>query len=116
MKEILQQIANLLSEDDNEGLALNMHSEGSKLWCVLTALRGPDNNDDGIKRATTAVIRRKVGIREDNSGRAIVNTDSSEYKNTRARLASWFVSSHFLEHAQNAFSALGLKWNEVNEP
>lgn len=29
----------------------------SDLWDVMTALRGPDNEDEDIKRATTEVIR-----------------------------------------------------------
>lgn len=115
MKEILQQIVDLLSEDDGSGLALNTNSEGFKLWSVLTALRGPDNDDEVVKKATTAVIRWKVGIPKDNSGGAVVNADSSEYKNIRVGLTSEFCSPHFLVHVQNAFTALGLEWSGVNE-
>lgn len=32
-------------------------NEKAALWDVLTALRGPDNDDKDIKRATTEVIR-----------------------------------------------------------
>lgn len=33
--------------------------EGRKLWLVLTALRGPDNNDCDLKAKTTEIIRSK---------------------------------------------------------
>ena len=35
----------------------NRTDEASKLWDILTALRGPDDTDLSLKEATTAVIR-----------------------------------------------------------
>ena len=39
-------------------------AEAAKLWWVLTALRGPDNDSNRTKTATTCVIRDAVGLRE----------------------------------------------------
>lgn len=38
--------------------AHTIDGEGGKLWDVLTALRGPDNEDVELKLTTTAPIRR----------------------------------------------------------
>lgn len=44
---------------------LNLHDRDSKmLWAVLTALRGPDNeNEHDLKEETTARIRNAVGLK-----------------------------------------------------
>lgn len=94
------------------------------LWDVLTALRGPDyeNVSYKTKDATTGVIRYAllgafagVGGLDPHTRhlhRAIFGPDREEYVKIRDEMRV----SHFCYHARSAFTALGLKWNEVNEP
>lgn len=46
--EMLDQIDEFLARGD---------AESARLWSILTALRGPDSEDEDIKLNTTAVIR-----------------------------------------------------------
>ena len=98
-------------------------TQSRKLWAVLTALRGPDSDDNYDKHATTAVIRHAIGLQQRVAG-AIVNADSAENAQTRTdrfpimvdhwghvALKSW---SHFSFHAKHAFDVLGLAWDKDN--
>ena len=88
---------------------LNDNPEGHKLWCVLTALRGPD--DGKGKNATTAVIRHAIGIKY--SIFATVLPDDEIAATFRKQTNLDF---HFACHAKDAFSVLGLNWESVNKP
>lgn len=94
-----------------------------KLWAVLTALRGPDNEHVGQKYSTTAVIRHAAGLRPGVAG-VIVEADNEERANERVaffpvhmmahdnfKLVRW---EHFSRHAKMAFDALGLSWTTNN--
>ena len=119
----------LLNEID-EYLAYN---EGAKkLWDVLTALRGPDNENsyaaNGMKNATTAVIRftalpktaRTVrsGLTYPYAASIGARIIADEKNNVEARNSTKgrkAVGSHFLAHTYGAFDALGLSMGGVNE-
>jgi hypothetical protein len=82
-------------------------AEKQKVWDILTALRGPDDGDEGLKAVSTEVIRAKVFKR----GLKAVN----EYANVAmpTALIDWDVvnradSSHFHSHIDRAAKALGL--------
>jgi len=103
-------------------LFLNGSRDGKKLWGILTALRGPD--DDGLqaKWATTAVIRHAIGlngyINEDEGYHFTENADEPAFVGVRKRIyngAGSAHSIHFIDHAMAAFDALGLEWNKVNK-
>lgn len=90
------------------------------LWFILSALRGPDSNPidkidediSRIKRATTAVIRWKLGL---NQYYFSSNPDNSDLLNIRLTADfKTLVGGHFTQHAKNAFNALGLDWYKVN--
>lgn len=94
--------------------------ETRALWDVLTALRGPDNEDKNIKRATTQVLRWKLLGKDPNmnifSG-SFVGPDDEGSRRLRIFLSGpsgAIELSHFRVHAKRAFAALGLKWGEVN--
>lgn len=105
--------------------------EHKKLWAVLTALRGPDEEtireESGymVKAVTTGVIRGRVlGLSCDAvRAYASVFADSArEAREIRLKvMPEWFLrgdykrTHHFLVHARNAFDALGLKWDENND-
>jgi hypothetical protein len=57
-------------------------TQSIKLWAVLTALRGPDSNNNDEKYSITAVIRHAIGLRAYVAG-AIVSADSAEHATTR---------------------------------
>lgn len=79
-----------------------------ELWRVLTALRGPDSDDMGIKVTTTMVIRR-----------AAFPKTAKEYQKTRNSAGGAMYASdeqpfvpagdgHFRNHAEGAQEVLGL--------
>lgn len=86
--------------------------ERRKLWNVLTALRGPDNQDRESKLACVSLIRRAV------AGQSFVDFggynrfDSEEDVEIRRRMPE----SHFQQHMRWAFAALDLYWHKVNDP
>lgn len=110
MEEMLKLISDFLKRNDGES---------EILWDVLTALRGPDDENENDKRATTEVIRYRLfgnAGRESSDGQRNLNgclygPDSESYVKIRERLPP----SHFKGHAKKAFDALGLSWREVNE-
>ena len=91
-----------------------------QIWNILSALRGPDSENWGIgireKSATTAIIRHKVfGATLENSSVGVSShPDRQDYADYRK--TDNFISSHFSSHTKEAFSALNLKWSEVNTP
>lgn len=93
-------------------------TQGRKeIWDILTGLRGPDyeGNSWTDKRATTAVIRSEVfGIKNLMDVPADVSGDCDNSVAIRSN-STFSDHSHFKFHAQSAFKALGLKWDEVNE-
>lgn len=99
----LKRIVRFLNKGDRESYCL---------WHVLSALRGPDDGDDYIKRATTAVIRQAIGMKNDTVP-ALVREDSSTSKTKRVEMDDGSYN-HFKCHAISAFRALGLDWDRVN--
>lgn len=88
-----------------------------EMWDILTALRGPDNENSQEKSATTAVIRYMLlgeKTYKTISKLALVHPDSKEKADYRYNYKKGILG-HFGIHAVEAFTALGLKWDEVNE-
>lgn len=88
--------------------------EAKKLWWVLTALRGPDNESVGMKGATTAVIRYAVGLDDEVGNGATVHGDLATGPELRAKLNDNGREYHFKIHNRMAFEALGLSWEDRN--
>jgi hypothetical protein len=86
----------------------------SALWNVLSALRGPDEDDrmEALKCSTTAVIRHAIGLKTDS---LVIGPDEDRAVEVR-KMVEELAPTHFIWHAKNAFSALGLKWAENNHP
>jgi hypothetical protein len=82
-----------------------------QIWHILTALRGPDDENYDLKNATTGLIRKAVFGNIELTLAIVSKKDYTHYVDRR--LSS---SGHFASHAAAAFEALGLKWNEVNTP
>jgi hypothetical protein len=84
--------------------------ERHEVWSILSALRGPDDNNSVLKEATTAVIRRHLlGELADNYGDSFIDSPDS----VKIRISA--TRSHFIDHARLAFAALDLKWGKLNE-
>lgn len=117
-----QQLAELLTTGPNK----------EYVWDIVTALRGPDDDNEKIKLATTAVIRWHTlkltknspsihsygelfkGITENKvfvHNGSFVCPDSDELVEIRL---NYGTHSHFFTHARAAFEALGLNWGSVN--
>lgn len=116
-QQMLLVITQFLSPPENA--AYTVLDDARDLWNILTALRGPDSGDDGLKQATTGVIRymmlgKNAGFPHDDDERnlhgSIFGPDKPEYAEIRKNKNN----SHFLHHAELAFSALGLSWGRVN--
>jgi hypothetical protein len=89
-------------------------SERKGVYDVLTALRGPDNDDWDLKDQTTAVIRyAALGRVALGDAGAIVHRDHPTYALARQNFGALY-EPHFMGHAKLAFAALGLKWNDYN--
>ncbi len=100
-------LLNQIDEEENAGV------EGKRLWCILSALRGPDHDDEGgylRKLLTTSRIRvaafPKTG--HSNYGWTIMGDLSLEplptEKEVHAKLAG--SSLHFRDHVNWAIQAL----------
>jgi hypothetical protein len=104
---------------------LNDNPEGRKLWDVLAALRGPDTSDydHAGKKATTAVIRYAMGLRGVLGKNEFIYTVLPDTKTAAAIRANLWqkeaqeqsaLTGHFVNHAFDAFKALGLDWDSEN--
>lgn len=88
--------------------------ETEKFWDILTALRGPDDENTHVKRATTELIRAAVFGRQ--AGALVYEValidwlDRPEDVEVRDKMQD----SHFRVHAIKAFLALGLNWSSCN--
>lgn len=122
------EIRALLNKLD-EYLANASTEDAGALWFILSGLRGPDYYDDEIKvidadirkSATTAIIRAKAFPLTEKrlNGLAGIgfylpaymrDSDDSGYASNRREMPH----DHFGMHARDAFTALGLKWEETN--
>jgi hypothetical protein len=108
LKQILNQIDNFLTTADRY--------QAQDLWSILTALRGPDSDNDQIKYETTAVIRalafpeaaKTTGQREDSVYQAtlgyMVNTKVTNQDTWLA--VSKLKPGHFRDHIKFALRIL----------
>lgn len=87
------------------------------LWDILTGLRGPDDGSFDSKDATTSVIRGTVFSKQAmrQTGAAMLHPDEESDYHTKARVGR-MNQTHFVQHAKNAFKALGLNWDSSNAP
>lgn len=112
LNNILDQIDNILVQDDQES---------QHLWGILTALRGPDSNGEGvcsIKQNTTSIIRaiafpktaELAKLKNTDIHCANYNTKSLEevinYKRTNYKNIEDRVSSHFMSHIEDAVEGM----------
>lgn len=67
------------------------------LWSILTALRGPDFSDTGVKHRTTTRIRGAIGMNKNFSVGASVDTEPVEAL-TEADKQACHDSWHFIQH------------------
>jgi hypothetical protein len=120
LRRILDKIDDVLmvgyDDPDKEVAAL--------LWDVLSALRGPDTNETSvIKHATTAVLRKVAfpktfdpsTISLVRKQRAIGENDNTNKAELRKEGIDEITGTHFEQHAQQGFRALGLGWYSENE-
>ncbi len=82
------------------------------VWEIVTALRGPDDNNNALKNVTTARLRGAIGLNAGGSTGAIVEFEEPINKN----LDSWVIidelkqshgaAYHFAKHYAHAVQAL----------
>jgi hypothetical protein len=78
-----------------------------ELWFVLSALRGPDSDDEDVKDATANIIRYKLFGRTVIPDTTILTSRNFEGAN---EIRKAIPKGHFKWHAHKAFDVLGLKW------
>ena len=87
-------------------------AEAKLLWDILTALRGPDSNDDDLKAITTAPIRGVIGIKSAGNTGVIVSdarpfgTDLDFYVIVDQLMREHKAQAHFASHYRAAVAAL----------
>lgn len=90
--------------------------EQYNVWAVLSALRGPDDQDIMAKRAWTFRIRKALlGDSAQHFSAPAIGMDSPELHNARTSMINDMKNLHFRTHAQDAFSVLGLNEYAVNQ-
>lgn len=101
---------------DASTTTVEAYDNARQLWWVITALRGPDadNTVENLKKATTAVLRHKVGLKQGVGNGATVRPDNMDNVQTRRDLAQNFEQAHFRTHIGQAFEIMGLQWEEDN--
>jgi hypothetical protein len=105
-KEILDAIDGWAAAADNARGWDTWPKEPTKLWDILSAMRGPDNGDGRLKQATTAVLRGLV-LPHLAGGRADVAGGTLEsVRKTVHYEASQRSDLHFLDHIQFAVNAI----------
>lgn len=91
------------------------YSDGYDLWRVLTALRGPDSDEDALKYQTTSTLRALIGMKdnEGSTGAIVKNYKPLGYneldyiETTRVvRLAFPDSQHHFCNHYALALETL----------
>ena len=95
VEKMLEVLRTLLNNDFIE------IEERRNLWNVLTALRGPDDQDDTVKLACVSQIRRAVAGQSFADFGAYHRFDSEEDANIRSKMET----SHFKLHMHAAFEA-----------
>lgn len=109
-QEFLRILDTFFASTDVEG------EDKKEVWDILSALRGPDDDDLEKKLATTAILRAKVFP----NGREWLETHVADIMDDCRGFVSRRLSlpktelEHFVEHARMAFRALGLKWDKEN--
>lgn len=101
-KKLLRNVVEFINYDD---------SVSRNVWDILTALRGPDNNNDVLKELTTCRLRFKLGFKEGDSLGFIVNSDgvplAPALEAVKNRYGVGAVSIHFQGHFDKAIQAVG---------
>lgn len=112
----IKTVKRLLAQFEEQVLKANRSNPdvASRVWLVLTGLRGPDNKDSMLKSATTEILRRYIIDKLALKANAFRSYDDIERVEIRKRLNS--EKDHFGFHAIAAFEAVGLKWDELNKP
>jgi len=78
------------------------------VWNIVTALRGPDSDNESLKRRTTQRLRGVIGLRSGNAGGCLLSLD----KPTSFILVGDFArkydekSHHFANHYRYAVEGL----------
>lgn len=106
VSDALQAIKEVLERNDRES---------EKLWWILTALRGPDSENYDDKKATTSIIRTKAFGYLDHTLAEFSPEDCESDLKTRIALANEGPNQHFTFHVKEAFIALNLSWNSIND-
>ena len=90
------------------------YEESRQLWDVLTALRGPDDNNTGLKSVTTARIRGVLGLRPNGASGAVVDNGAPVHSEASGydmfyklkESVNESVLYHFAKHYAHAVAAL----------
>ncbi len=102
-KEMLALLDNFpASIGDNPDHANLPGSESRKLWAILTALRGPDDDDEVVKSRTTSIIRARVLPHLSRAAGAFVNMSDPLPNPSDVNTPS----THFNNHIGTALSAI----------
>ena len=89
------------------------YEEAGKLWNMLTALRGPDDESHDLKNAATIPFREAfLGEEAAYMVQQRQGALTKEYKGKKEHLKirETMNEGHFRLHLVNAFKAIGLEW------
>lgn len=122
VKRALKYLDNILSVENNDEYDGDDVVVATKLWDILTGLRGPDQAGGVmVKSSTTGVIRQhalpKTFTRDSfiSNNRAVAGNDCGTYAERRRLGKTESAGLHFVRHAERAFMGLGLNWVTNND-
>lgn len=125
MKTIVKVLRELLSKTKekkkkNKAEDLEKTTNQSSLWAIITALRGPDNdNDEELKELTTARVRGILGLERDSVNvcyEPLTDEEITQRNNLLdKRRNNPVFGDHFTEHFKNAMNGLKTLGYDVPE-
>ena len=98
-KKLLQNLVKFLNKADGAA---------EQVWDILTALRGPDSNDEGLKNLTTGRLRSCIGLTNRQFHFLIANVQEEPLTSGQLAQVSGILKSggHFHGHMERAHAAV----------
>lgn len=111
--EVVEIIRQFFAGQENGGVS---YKEAEKLWDMLTALRGPDDENFRLKDAVTVPFREaflgeEAAIMVQQHQGAFTREHRSN-KKEHLKIRETMSDGHFRGHLKKAFKAIGLDWNK----
>lgn len=93
IKQLLDRVVKILNTDAPNNS--NEREDARAFWNILTALRGPDTDNDVIKHRTTCRIRGVIGMVPGNAAGAVVRTTPQVSTEAEREDRNYHFNAHY---------------------